>query len=780
MRNGRNGSPDNEKPKNFSEAIIKLARSLKDFKVLIILAVTLAGLSSIFSLVAPNKLSDLTDEISKGLIINTSNMEKLQNDLMANIDKDNLPVLMSDIIDMKFDESTMEKVMSADISNADKATFKSIVTIMSEDSANAYKYISEIPESALNILLTDSVYNDVNVSSEDKINLITNMKSFDYNNNDYSFISKLPNSINEILFPTSTIDGIEITTKDKVSFINKITMVDEDTSVNDMYAMIGKLPSSIQKLINPKMNMKTIKKIALVLVIIYLFSSIFSYIEGLSMIKVANNYAKKLRKSISIKINKLPLKFFDRSLKGDILSRVTNDVDTISSSLNQTLTTIVSSITMFIGCLIMMFITNYIMAFTAIIASIIGFSLMGLILGKSQKYFNERQKELGNLNGYIEEVYSGLTVVKTCNAKDEVNKEFDKLNNKLFECNRKSQFLSGLMHPIMHFVGNLGYVAVCVVGALLVANDKTTFGVIVAFIMYVRLFTNPLTQIAQSMTSLQSTAAASERVFDFLEEEEMSDQKDIVKYLDKDKVKGKIEFKNVKFGYNDDKIIIKKFNAVAKPGQKIAIVGPTGAGKTTMVNLLMKFYEINSGDIIIDGTSIKDLSRENIHDLFTMVLQDTWLFNGTVKENIAYNRKNVSDKRIKEVCKTVGIDHFIKTLPNGYDSVLSDNDSVSAGQRQLLTIARGMIEDAPFLILDEATSNVDTRTEELVQKAMDKLMENRTSFIIAHRLSTIKNADLILVMKEGNIIETGNHNDLMKKNGFYAKLYNSQFEKVTD
>ena len=544
--------------------------------------------------------------------------------------------------------------------------------------------------------------------------------------------------------------------------------------------MIGKLPNNIQKLINPKMNMNSIKKIALILVIIYVLSAVFSYIQGLSMLTVANKYAKALRNDISVKINKLPLKFFDHNLSGDILSRVTNDVDTISSSLNQTLTTIVSSVTMFIGCIIMMFVTNWIMALTAIVASVIGFSLMALILGKSQKYFSQRQKELGKLNGYIEEMYSGLTVVKTCNAKDEVNKEFDKLNNKLFECNRKSQFLSGLMHPIMHFVGNLGYVAVCIVGALLVSKDMTTFGVIVAFIMYVRLFTNPLTQIAQSMTSLQSTAAASERVFDFLEETEMSDQKDITKKLDKDKVKGQIEFKNVKFGYDADKIIIKKFSAIAKPGQKIAIVGPTGAGKTTMVNLLMKFYEINSGDIIIDGTSIKELSRENIHGLFTMVLQDTWLFNGTIKENIAYNRKNVSDNKIKEVCKTVGVDHFIKTLPNGYDSVLSDNDSVSAGQRQLLTIARGMIEDAPFLILDEATSNVDTRTEELVQKAMDKLMENRTSFIIAHRLSTIKNADLILVMKEGNIIETGNHEELMEKNGFYAKLYNSQFEKVTD
>ena len=426
----------------------------------------------------------------------------------------------------------------------------------------------------------------------------------------------------------------------------------------------------------------------------------------------------------------------------------------------------------------MMFVTNYILAITAIVASLIGFILMFMILNKSQKYFTKRQEELGNLNGYIEEIYSGLNVVKTCNGKDESTKEFDKLNKKLYDCNKKSQFLSGLMQPIMGFIGNFGYVAVCIVGTLLVSNDIISFGVIVAFIMYVRLFTNPLSQIAQSMTSLQTTAAASERVFAFLEEKEMTKENNLTEKLNKDKVKGKIEFKNVKFGYDKDKIIIKDFTATASPGQKIAIVGPTGAGKTTMVNLLMKFYEINSGDIKIDGVSIKDLTRENIHDLFTMVLQDTWLFNGTVKENIVYNRKNISDKKVEEVCEVVGVDHFIKTLPNGYDSLITDTDSISAGQRQLLTIARGMINDAPFLILDEATSNVDTRTEELVQKAMDKLMENKTSFIIAHRLSTIRNADLILVMKDGNIIETGNHDKLMKENGFYASLYNSQFESL--
>ena len=421
------------------------------------------------------------------------------------------------------------------------------------------------------------------------------------------------------------------------------------------------------------------------------------------------------------------------------------------------------------------------MAITAIGASLLGFVGMFAILGRSQKYFEARQVELGNLNGHIEEIYSGLNVVKAYNGKKESDKEFNKLNAKVCEANRKSQFLSGIMQPMMGFIGNFGYVAVCIVGALLAMNNVISFGVIVAFITYVRLFTNPLSQIAQSMTSLQSTAAASERVFEFVDEKEMQEENNITKKLDRSKVKGKIEFENVVFQYDDnDKPTIKNFTAVAEPGQKIAIVGPTGAGKTTMVNLLMKFYNINSGDIKIDGVSTKELTRENIHDLFTMVLQDTWLFEGTVKENIIYNQKDVSDERIKEVCKEVGLDHFIKTLPNGYNSQLGENDGVSAGQRQLITIARGMIQDAPFLILDEATSNVDTRTEELVQKAMDKLTEGRTSFIIAHRLSTIKNADLILVMKEGNIVEQGNHEQLMAKKGAYAELYNSQFEEVAE
>lgn len=762
-----------EKPKDFMGSIKKLMKSLSSFKVLIFIALVLAALSSILSLIAPNKLSDLTDEITKGITINTSNMKELEEDLTKNISD------IGNILGINLDEKMIYRVNSSGISSEDKIKFNDTLKSISSNQELILKYFSELPDSVLDIIIGDSTYNDIYISKEDKITTIRAFSDIDVDNKKFNGISSFPDSMKKALFPDTVIDGIEISTDDKVEFITLMAGSDS-SSVNEMYKVMENLPISVQKVIGPKMDMDKIKSIAILLACLYIISAIFSYVEGLSMIKVANGYAKKLRSSISEKINKLPLKFFDHNLSGDILSRVTNDVDTIAQSLNNSLSTLVSSITLFIGSIIMMFVTNYIMAITAIVSSLIGFILMFIILNKSQRYFTARQRELGKLNGYIEEIYSGLNVVRSCNAKDETINEFDKLNDKLYDCNRKSQFLSGLMQPIMGFIGNFSYVAVCIVGALLVSKSVISFGVIVAFIMYVRLFTNPLSQIAQAMTSMQSTAAASERVFGLLEEVEMDSENDITKKLDKHKVKGNIEFKNVKFGYDKDKIIINDFTAKVKAGEKIAIVGPTGAGKTTMVNLLMKFYDINDGDILIDGTSIRELKRDNIHSLFTMVLQDTWLFNGTVKENIIYNQKNVSNKKVEDVCKVVGVDHFIKTLPNGYDSIISDNDSVSSGQRQLLTIARGMISDSPFLILDEATSNVDTRTEELVQKAMDKLMENKTSFIIAHRLSTIKNADLILVMKDGNIIEQGNHNELMKKNGFYANLYNSQFEKTNN
>ena len=571
--------------------------------------------------------------------------------------------------------------------------------------------------------------------------------------------------------------GTTITLEDQQKFGELVKSIDADDK-NDASAMLKKfdeLPESIRSIVEPKMNLERINHFVILLAALYIISSLLTLIESLTMTEVTNRFAQQLRGQISEKINRLPLKYFDRNQTGDILSRITNDVDMVSSSLDSSLSTIIADLALLIGTVFMMFKTNTTLALIAIGSSLLGFVFMFAILAKSQKYFVMRQAELGKLNAHIEEVYSGLNVVKTYNGQKEVNHKFDQLNQKVYESNRKSHFLSGLMRPIMIFTGNFGYVAVCVVGAILASDKVITFGVIVAFMTYIRMFNNPLSEIAQAATNLQSAAAASERVFEFLDEPEMSDQKALSAKLDRNKVKGDIEFKNVKFSYDDDKLIIHDFSAKAKAGQKIAIVGPTGAGKTTMVNLLMKFYEINDGEILIDGVPTSTLTRENVHELFTMVLQDTWMFEGTLRENIIYNRKNVSDKQLYKICDEIGLTHFIKTLPNGFDTKISESDGISAGQKQLITIARGMVEDAPFLILDEATSNVDTRTEETVQDAMDKLMEGRTSFIIAHRLSTIKNADLILVMKEGNIIESGNHNQLMKQNGFYADLYNSQF-----
>mgnify|MGYP004501013403 FL=1 len=754
-----------EKAKDFKGSIKRLFNELDGFKSLILVAFILACAGSILSILAPDKLSSLTNEISKGLVIDTKNFKLITKNVTNSLTEEILGKVMPYIINI--DENSVLKVMtSTDISDSDKEKFKNILS----DRDNMQKNISNLSDDVLDVLLEDSKYNDITITKSDKKEFLKNIN----NKENISF----PNSIAKIIFKPFKVDNETISELDQAKFLSMSSKMDKKSSSKELYSSIDKMPKSIKKVVEPTMNMKKIKKIGILLSSFYILSAIFTFVQSLIMATVSNKFAKKLRSNISNKINKMPLKYFDKHQSGDILSRVTNDVDTIAQTMNQSLGTLVSSITLFLGTIIMMFYTNYIMAITAIVSSLLGFMFMFSVLAKSQKYFTMKQTELGNLNGHIEEVYSGLNVVKVYNGKKESNEKFDKYNKRVYEANRKSQFLSGLMMPMMGFIGNFSYVMVCLVGALLTMNDVISFGVIVAFIVYVRLFTSPLSQIAQAMNSLQSTAAASERVFEFVDEEEMSNEKKIKKYLNKDKVKGKIEFDHVMFKYDgNENPTIKDFNAKIKPGQKVAIVGPTGAGKTTMVNLLMKFYEINSGDIRIDDVSTKELSRKNIHELFTMVLQDTWLFEGTIKENIIYNRKNVTDEKVKEVCKIVGLDHFIRTMPKGYNSFVSDNDSVSAGQRQLLTIARSMINDSPFLILDEATSNVDTRTEELVQKAMDKLTEGKTSFIIAHRLSTIKNADLILVMKDGNIIEQGSHNELMKKKGFYSELYNSQFEK---
>lgn len=781
QRKGPNaGTMPAEKANDFKSAIKRLFSELKSFHVLIIISLMLAAISSILSIVAPDKLSSLTDTISEGLVIDTKNFQEINTRITNSFNEEQIKTTIPAILEITINQDTTTKIMtSSDITAKEKEQYQNLLSSISKekDKSNLINSLTDLPNSILTIILPETVYQNQTITSEDKIKLVQFLKVFSEGENKDNITVEIPTSISNILFKEFEIKNSRITPLEQAKFVNILGNLNQDATTTELYSHLDKMPENIRKIIEPTMDMDKIKDIAIFLCILYIASALFNFIQSISMTIVANKFANLLRKKISIKINKLPLKYFDKHQSGDILSRITNDVDTIGGSMNQSLATLVSASTLFIGTIIMMFITNWIMALTAIISSLLGFIFMFAILGKSQKYFVARQTELGNLNSHIEEVYSGLNVVKAYNGKKECDEKFDELNKKVYECNRKSQFLSGLMHPIMGFIGNFGYVAVCIVGALLTMNNMTTFGVIVAFMTYIRLFTNPLNQIAQAMTSLQTTAAAGERVFEFIDEEEMSSQENIKIKLNKKKVKGKIEFENVVFKYDgNDNPTIKNFSASAKPGQKIAIVGPTGAGKTTMVNLLMKFYEINSGDIKIDDVSTKDLTRENIHDLFTMVLQDTWLFNGTIKENIIYNRKNITQKRVEEVCKTVGIDHFINTLPQGYDTILSDNDSVSAGQRQLITIARGMIEDAPFLILDEATSNVDTRTEELVQKAMDKLTEGKTSFIIAHRLSTIKNADLILVMKDGNIIETGNHKQLIEKNGFYADLYNSQFQ----
>lgn len=539
---------------------------------------------------------------------------------------------------------------------------------------------------------------------------------------------------------------------------------------------IGEMTNYMQEGLSGEINMKAITKIGISLVVIYAIGAICSFVVHFVMATITLRTAKKLRSDMSEKINRVPMSYFHKTTQGDVLSRITNDVMTLQQGLTNSLPTIIGAVAQFIGCLIMMFTTQWILAVCVIGITFVGLLLLVLIMRKSQKYFVEKQVSLGKLNGYIEEMYTGHQVVRISRAVRKVNEKFDMHNKAVYDANWKSQFLSGVMQPLMNVIGNIGYVAVCVVGAVLAINGMIPFGVIVSFILYVRLFTNPLTQIAQGMTNLQTASASADRIFEFLEEEELPDESEKKTTLTKST--GAVEFKNVRFSYPDnlDKVIIKNFSASVKPGQKVAIVGPTGAGKTTMVNLLMRFFEINSGTITIDGVPISELKRENIHELFGMVLQDTWLFEGTVRENLVYNMENITDEEMIKVCKACGIYRFIRSLPQGFDTVLSESTSISAGQKQLLTIARAMLQNAPMLILDEATSSVDTRTEAIIQQAMDELTKDRTSFVIAHRLSTIKNADLILVMKDGDVIESGTHEKLMAEGGFYSELYNSQFE----
>lgn len=537
---------------------------------------------------------------------------------------------------------------------------------------------------------------------------------------------------------------------------------------------LGDITNIVTEGLMTEIDLKAIGEIAVFLVVIYIISWFCGFFQNAIMANVTQRISKRMRRDLYRKTNRMPLNYFDTHSFGDVLSRITNDVDMIGQTLNMSIGTLVSSLTLFAGSLIMMLVTNWIMALAGVAATIVGFLFMMLIMKNSQKYFNMQQDELGRINGHVEEIYAGHTVVKAYCGEDAARKEFHEMNDRLYNCAWKSQFMSGIMQPLMLFIGNLGFVVVCVVGAGLAINGQIEMGVIVSFMIYIRMFTQPLSQLAQVATNLQSTSAASERVFEFLGEEEMADESG--KTAEVVDIKGDVVFDHVRFGYNTERTIIQNFSAHAKPGQKIAIVGPTGAGKSTLVNLLMRFYEVNKGEIRIDGVPTGEMCRERVHDYFCMVLQDTWIFEGTIRENIVYTKEGVTDEDVKEACREVGLDHFIQTLPDGYDTILDDSLNLSAGQKQLITIARAMIQNAPMLILDEATSSVDTRTEQLINESMDKLMRGRTSFVIAHRLSTIRNADLILVLKDGDIIEQGNHDELMALGGFYAELYNSQFE----
>lgn len=644
--------------------------------------------------------------------------------------------------------------------------------------------MNHLPESVKEALYTEIIVQGVTISGSDQMAMMDVLSDLSEDNledlsksNESEMIKipeTLPESVKDVLYTEIVVLGVTISGSDQMAMMDVFSELSEDDTDAFLEAF-DKLPKSIYELAEPKIDMEKIISIALLLVGFYAISYILSAIQGWIMATVTQRVSKEMRTDISHKINRLPMWFYNCNTTGDVLSRVTNDVDTIGQSLNMSIGTLVSAVVLFAGSLIMMLKTDGIMTLTAVLASLIGFAFMFVVMGRSQKYFVRQQKHLGEINGHVEEIYAGHTVVKAYNGEKAATKTFEQMNENLKDSSFKAQCLSGLMMPVMSFIGNLGYVAVCVVGGAMALDNRISFGVIVAFMMYVRYFTQPLAQMAQAVQSLQSAAAAGERVFEFLEAEEMEDETHKTAKLGN--TKGYVAFDHVKFGYEGSgRTLMKDFSAVAKPGQKIAIVGPTGAGKTTMVNLLMRFHEIQGGEIRIDNISTKELTREEVHSQFCMVLQDTWLFEGTVKENLVYCAEGVTEQKIEKACKAVGLDHFIRTLPKGYDTILNDQVNLSQGQKQQLTIARAMIADKPMLILDEATSSVDTRTEQKIQAAMDLLMENRTSFVIAHRLSTIKNSDMILVMREGDIVEKGTHEELLAMNGFYAELYNSQFE----
>lgn len=724
------GYRGHNKPKDLVGTWKKLLGYCRRYLAVFMIAILCAAAGTVLTLIGPDKLSDMTDTITAGITPNTEALTELTEAVSENASANMQEVSTAIAANLQSSTPKAINVNGSEISLADQRQTLSLLAGLSDpDAATMQETMAQLPDA-----VTAALYSDV------------------------------------------TIDGQTISAADQRAAMEIMSGIDPEESEDALEAM-DNLPDSVYSLIAPSIDMDKVQRIGFILVTFYALSYLFSAIQGWITAGVTQRVSQQLRGDISRKINRLPMAFYNRTSTGDILSRVTNDVDLISQSLNQSIGNLITSVILLFGSLLMMLITNLWMTLTAILASLLGFVVMFAIMGRSQKYFARQQRHLGALNGHIEEMYTGHTVVKAYNGEAAAQQTFDEMNDKLRESGFRAQTLAGMMMPVMTFVGNLGYVAVCVVGGAMALNDMISFGVIVAFMMYVRYFTQPLSQIAQAVQSLQSAAAAGERVFEFLEAEEMPDESG--KKSDIGAVQGTVDFDHVRFGYEDtDKIVIHDFSAHAKPGQKIAIVGPTGAGKTTMVNLLMRFHDIQSGEIRIDGVPTNEMTREAVREQFCMVLQDTWLFEGTLRENLIYCTENVSDEKMIAACKAVGLDHFIRTLPKGYDTVVGDQLSLSQGQKQQLTIARAMIADKPMLILDEATSSVDTRTEQQIQSAMDKLMENRTSFVIAHRLSTIRNADLILVMNHGDIVESGTHEELLAKGGFYADLYNSQFEQA--
>ena len=724
------GYRGHNKPKDLVGTWKKLLGYCRRYLAVFMIAILCAAAGTVLTLIGPDKLSEMTDTITAGITPNTEALTELTEAVSENASANMQEVSTAIAANLQSSTPKAINVNGSEISLADQRQTLSLLAGLSDpDAATMQETMAQLPEA-----VTNALYSDV------------------------------------------TIDGQTISAADQRAAMEIMSGIDPEESEDALEAM-DNLPDSVYSLIAPSIDMDKVQRIGFILVTFYALSYLFSAIQGWITAGVTQRVSQQLRGDISRKINRLPMAFYNRTSTGDILSRVTNDVDLISQSLNQSIGNLITSVILLFGSLLMMLITNLWMTLTAILASLLGFVVMFAIMGRSQKYFARQQRHLGALNGHIEEMYPGHTVVKAYNGEAAAQQTFDEMNDKLRESGFRAQTLAGMMMPVMTFVGNLGYVAVCVVGGAMALNDMISFGVIVAFMMYVRYFTQPLSQIAQAVQSLQSAAAAGERVFEFLEAEEMPDESG--KKSDIGAVQGTVDFDHVRFGYEGtDKIVIHDFSAHAKPGQKIAIVGPTGAGKTTMVNLLMRFHDIQSGEIRIDGVPTNEMTREAVREQFCMVLQDTWLFEGTLRENLIYCTENVSDEKMIAACKAVGLDHFIRTLPKGYDTVVGDQLSLSQGQKQQLTIARAMIADKPMLILDEATSSVDTRTEQQIQSAMDKLMENRTSFVIAHRLSTIRNADLILVMNHGDIVESGTHEELLAKGGFYADLYNSQFEQA--